>query len=871
MSLSFIQQFEARGDRPALVFPGHRTITYEELARRIESRAKVLGNGRRLVAIEAGTCEHAIISYLGALRSGHVVALLPPGQPALIDSFCHNYNPETVCRLLEGRWRTASDTHMRSEPLHPDLALLLSTSGSTGVSKSVRLSAGGLEANARAIATYLDLSESDRGLLMLPIHYSYGLSVLNSHLAVGASLFVPRHSVLDAGFVEDLAGHCVTNIAGVPFSYDLFERIEMRSRPLPDLRFMTVAGGRLSPELVTRYRAHMQGRFFVMYGQTEATARIAYVPPERLAGHEDCIGVAVPGGRLSLLGEDGCEIAGQGKLGELVYSGPNIMMGYADERADLAAGHLIEQLKTGDVAERVEHDMYRIVGRLKRFSKIAGLRIAHDAIEQTLERDGLDVAVTGTDSKLTVFFTDEMGEEAVQARLAAASGLSLLHVSAHRVDVLPRTTSGKINYAALAALPKGEGHRSIGGVRDAFRQAFFPKPVSEEDSFTSLGGDSLRFVELSVELERLLGALPEGWERMKVGALVRRDPQKAVKLRVGVDVPLRVVAILLVVIHHEMLWPIPGGAALMLVLVGFSLARFQSVNFSNGDWRALLSPLAALLLPYGALLGGYAIAWGEMPWASVFLAGNFGFADPAQHTMLPYLYWFVELFTQILLVFAGLSLLPMARTAVIQAPFRAGLFMLGLAVAARFIVPIFADIGNRQIFTLYWNLYLVVLGWCAFYARGACRRTLLTACAALLFFVLGFVDGAWIGTTIKYLIVFAGYSILVNMQAFTVPRWLFVGLMPAAAASYHIYLFHRLVPEVMMPLLQGTITAPAVLHAVAILGGLTLGVAVWYIQRALMRSLAARDSRAIAARSSVLNTLPSAEYRRGLNRFSSLS
>lgn len=838
MSLSFIQEFAARGDRPALVFPGHRTITYAELARRITSHAALFGSGRRLVAIEAGTCEHAIISYLAALAAGHAVALLSPGQPALLDRLCDDFRPETTCRFIDGRWRTDADIQLDPAQLHADLALLLSTSGSTGVSKSVRLSASALEANTRSIASYLALSEADRGLLMLPLHYSYGLSVLNSHLAVGASLFVPRHSVLDAGFTEDLADYGVTNIAGVPFSYDLFERIGLRERHLPLLRFMTVAGGRLSPDLITRYRRHMRDRFFVMYGQTEATARIAYLPPDQLGGREDCVGKAIPGGRLSLVGENGEEITGQGIAGELVYSGPNVMMGYATSRDDLAQGYTINELKTGDLAERTDDGFFRIVGRLKRFSKIAGLRVAHDAIEQAFARDGLDVVVTGTDRKLTAYFTGTAREEDVRAKLTGASGLTLLHVAARRIPALPRTASGKIDYAALAAVPP-RAELACGGVREAFHRALFPKVIAETDSFATLGGDSLRFVELSLELERMLGALPEDWERMTVGALAAREPQAAAKPRIGIDIPLRVIAILLVVLHHEMLWPIPGGSALMLVLVGFSLARFQQGNFSRGDRRALLRPLMTVLVPYAGLLAGYAAVWGEVPWASVLLVGNFGFADPDQHTMLPYLYWFVELFTQILLIFTGLSFLPKARVEVAQNPFGAGLFVLGLAVTARFVAPIFFEIGNRQIFTLYWNFYLVALGWCAFHAPGPRGKTLLAGFAMVLFFILGFVDGVWIGTTIKYLIVFSGFLALVYLPAVSMPRWLFLRLMPVAAASYHIYLFHRLVPDVMMVPLHGTAIAPALFHATAIVAGLALGLEVWFVQRTIIRRLSA--------------------------------
>ncbi|MFC6445733.1 AMP-binding protein [Shinella zoogloeoides] len=841
MSLSFIRAFEARGERPALVLPGNRVVTYADLARRVASRAALLGGGRRLVAIEAGTCEHAIVTYLAALSAGHAVALLPPGQSSALDAFCEDFRPETVCRLVDGRWRMDAGLHPDPQPLHPDLALLLSTSGSTGISKSVRLSAAAIEANARSIADYLRIGADDRGLLLLPLHYSYGLSVLHSHLAVGASLFVPRHAVLDTGFADDISAHGVTNIAGVPFSYDLFERIGLRDHALPALRFMTVAGGRLSPDLIDLYRRRMEGRggrFFVMYGQTEATARIAYVPPEHLAGHEDCIGIAIPGGRLALAGDDGAAITRPGMTGELVYSGPNVMMGYAGGRADLSRGHETGDLRTGDLAERTADGLYRVVGRLKRFSKIAGLRIAHDAVEQALARSGLDVVVTGTDSHLTAFFTAAAGEGDVRARLAEASGLTLLHVSARRIAAFPRNASGKIDYAALAALSAARPAEA-GGVREAFRRAFFPKIVGDDDSFVALGGDSLRFVELSLGLEQALGALPDDWDRMTVGALAAREPQTAVLPRVGADIALRVFAILLVVLHHEMLWPIPGGSALMLVLVGFSLARFQQANFAEGDWKALLRPLVMVFVPYAAVLAGYALAWGAVPWASVFLVGNFGFADPVRHTMLPYLYWFVELFTQILLLFAVLSFVPCARTAVARNPFAAGLFVLAFAVFLRFSAPLVVDIGNRQIFTLYWNLHLVAFGWCAWLAPGPRSRALLATLAAALFFVLGFVDGVWIGTTVKYLVVFSGFLALLFLPALPVPRWLFAALMPVAAASYHIYLFHRLVPEVLMAPLHGTGIAPALFHGAAILGGLAAGIAVWALQRVAVRRLAA--------------------------------
>ncbi|MEZ2131301.1 MULTISPECIES: AMP-binding protein [unclassified Sinorhizobium] len=793
MSLPFIDALESWGDRPAFVFAGRSALTYWELAERISRHARDFGKGRKLIGIEAGTCEHAIVSYLAALKAGHAVALLPPFEPALADQFRRDFAPDIICRFVDGRWRRDENREASATPMHPDLALLLSTSGSTGISKSVRLSANAIASNAAAIAYYLDLRAEDRGALVLPLHYSYGLSVLNAHLTVGASLFIPGGSILDAEFAADLARQGVTNLPGVPFSFELFERIGLRDSELPALRFMTVAGGRLEPTLVSRYRDFLErrgGRFFVMYGQTEATARIAYVPPQKLAGHEDCIGIAVPGGRLSLVDDSGREIEGTDGVGELTYAGPNVMMGYATGRDDLALGHIVESLRTGDLAERTSDGLFRIVGRLSRISKIAGLRIAHDALEQALGREGIEAVVTGDDHRVTAFFRGGQTEADIRKCLAALSGLTLLHVEARRLAQFPRLSNGKIDHQALLRFAP-TAKPPVPGVRDTFRRAFFPTSVRDTDTFQLLGGDSLRFVELSLSLERHLGSLPQGWETRSIADLAALAPERSTFRRVGIEIPLRSIAILLVVVYHEMLWPIAGGSALMLALVGFSLARFQTDAFVRRDWHALMRPLAYVLLPYALIVAGYSLAWETIPWASVFLIGNFGFADPVHHNMLPYLYWFVELYAQALLLFVGLSFLPKAREAVERAPFHAGLAFLAVALALRFVVPPFLDMGNRQNFTLYWNLQIVAFGWCAHHATTHRRKRLLTVLAVAVFGYLGFFNAVWIGTTIKYAIVLVGVLALTFIETVSLPRTIAGWIVPIAAASYHIYLFHR--------------------------------------------------------------------------------
>ncbi len=305
-SLDLVSEFARGEQRAAFLFADGRSLSYAELddlARRFATR---LGQGgKQLVAISAEASEHAVVAYLGALRAGHAVAMLPPCDSRLWEDFLAAFQPDFTYRPLDGRWRLVREAQRArdAEPLYPDLALLLMTSGSSGAGKAVRLSYGNIEANARSIAAYLELSSNDRAALVLPLHYSYGLSVLNSHLIAGASVLFPGISIMDGDFLRVIADGGCTNLSGVPYSYELLERARFRDAELRTLRTMTVAGGQLRPDLIRLYRDHMRargGRFFVMYGQTEATARIAFVPPESLSDREGRIGVAIPGGSLGI-------------------------------------------------------------------------------------------------------------------------------------------------------------------------------------------------------------------------------------------------------------------------------------------------------------------------------------------------------------------------------------------------------------------------------------------------------------------------------------------------------------------------------------------------------------------------------------------
>ncbi|MBX5441065.1 MAG: AMP-binding protein [Solirubrobacteraceae bacterium] len=335
------------------------------------------------------------------------------------------YDPRYVVADGEVRERDAAPAE-----LHPDLRLLLSTSGSTGSPKLVRLTGRNLLANAAAIAEYLGLGPGERAIASLPLPYSYGLSVLHSHLYAGASVAFTPHSIIRREFWDDVRRHEATSFAGVPYAYAMLERIGMRDMDLPSLRTMTQAGGRLDPEVALRYARRV--RFFVMYGQTEATARISYVPPQRLPEKPGSIGIPVPGGRLTVDG------------GELVYEGPNVMLGYARTRADLARGD--EQggvLRTGDLGHADDDGFFYVTGRAKRIAKVYGQRINLDEVEAAV--DGPAAAVGG-DDRIDVYAEREADARALAARFR----LPPRAIRVHAVERLPVKPSGKVDYALLA-------------------------------------------------------------------------------------------------------------------------------------------------------------------------------------------------------------------------------------------------------------------------------------------------------------------------------------------------------------------------------------------------------------------------------------
>ena len=451
----FWDLLDSFGDVRAVCSPSGLKLTYSQLAQRADDLLSGI-ESQTLVVIECDNHPDCLAAYLGCLRRGVVPLLVDSSlNPPLRDSLYNKFCPKFIYQRLVGEdgfeWKPFAE---KSPKMHPDLALLMSTSGSTGSPQLVRLSHQNLQANAESIAQYLNITSRDRPITSLPIHYSYGLSVINSHLLVSACLLLTSCSVTERGFWDFFKSEKATSFAGVPTMYEMLRQLRFERMNLPSLRVLTQAGGRLSPESVRWFGELAHSRnisFFVMYGQTEATARISYLPSDHILDKTESIGKVIPGGTLSLRDETGSDVYRHDEVGELVYCGKNVMMGYAESIDELVVDDVLNgKLFTGDLARRDAEGFYYIVGRQKRFIKIHGNRFGLDEVERQIQAAGVMAYVTGRDDLLMVALTDRSVDAPSFAKKMASD--YHLHHSVIRVaycENIPVSTAGKVQYQEL--------------------------------------------------------------------------------------------------------------------------------------------------------------------------------------------------------------------------------------------------------------------------------------------------------------------------------------------------------------------------------------------------------------------------------------
>lgn len=467
--MSYYNEFGKYGEKVAAVSSEGISVTYREL----ETYAKSIGEvipARSLVFCFCKNVVGSMAGYLSFLYNKIVPLMIDMNiDETLAAQLMDIYQPQYlyVPKELKERYSgmdvlfegydycVLKTGYNKVYPLNDDLALLLTTSGSTGSPKLVRQSYKNIQSNAEAIVKYLEIDDTERPVTTLPMNYTYGLSIVNSHVLAGATLLLTTSTIVAKEFWDFMKTNKATSFGGVPYTYEMLKRVRFFRMDLPDLRYMTQAGGKLAPELhkeFAEYAMNKGKKFIVMYGQTEATARMAYLPADKALEKYGSMGIAIPGGRFDLVDVNGNIITEPELVGELVYEGENVTLGYAECGDDLIKGDERNgRLETGDMAKMDKDGFFFIVGRKKRFLKLFGNRINLDEIDRIIKKEypDLDCASNGTDEMMNIYITDAAYTDKVAALIEERTHINNRAFQVLVIDKIPRNEAGKTLYKEL--------------------------------------------------------------------------------------------------------------------------------------------------------------------------------------------------------------------------------------------------------------------------------------------------------------------------------------------------------------------------------------------------------------------------------------
>jgi hypothetical protein len=518
-----------------------------------------------------------------------------------------------------------------------------------------------------------------------------------------------------------------------------------------------------------------------MYGQTEATARMAYLPPELASEHPQAIGVPIPGGSFRL----------EPRTGELLYRGPNVMMGYASRPQDLAEGPTVAELRTGDLARRLPDGVYELIGRKSRFAKVFGLRLDLDSLERMLGETGISGRCVEQGGRICAFVTRHRDVDAAQSALARHCGLPRHAVRAAHVVAHPVTASGKTDYAALvrqaelldvAPTPsRGSDTVSAEGLRDLYAELLGRPDATVESTFVGLGGDSLSYVEVSVRLSDLLGTLPRMWPTMTLQELAQptdRPPKRGALL--DTTVLLRAAAILLIVGTHADLFTLYGGAHILLGVAGYNFARFQlGVGSRTGRLRNGLGSVAQVAVPSMIWIACVGITTGMyVPETALMLNGLVG----SDTWTLQWQFWFLEALVWTVLACVAVLAIPPIHRLERASPWGFAVAVLAAGLALRYGL-VGLEAGPVQRYSVLVVFWCFALGWAAAKATGTWQRAIVSLVA------LAAVPG-FFGEPVREAVVLLGFLALLWLPAVRAPKSLNRAVGSVAGASLFIYLTH---------------------------------------------------------------------------------
>ena len=463
-----IWNLELHSSKTALIDENGNAITYDAL----NSETSILAKKVRRRCLIFCLCRNeigSVFGYVSFINNAVVPVLLNSHlESVLLKNLLDTYEPaylwaskdqeeqfpEMTTEYEAYGYSLLRTNYKKNYPLYSELCLLLATSGSTGSPKFVRQSYMNVIDNAKSIVKYLELNAKERPITTLPMNYTYGLSIINSHLMVGATILVTEKTLIQKEFWSFFKDYGATSFGGVPYTYEMLDKLRFYHMKLPFLHTITQAGGKILPELHEKFAKYAEEngkKFIVMYGQCEATARMGYLPTEKAVEKKGSMGIAIPGGKFHLIDVDGNRITEPYTTGELVYEGKNVTLGYAECGVDLIKGDERNgHLETGDMAQFDDDGFYYIVGRKKRFLKIYGNRVNLDEIDRMIKGEfGIEVASAGIDDHMYIFVIDDKYSSVIIEFIVGKTKLNPIAFNIIVIDEIPKNDSGKILYKDL--------------------------------------------------------------------------------------------------------------------------------------------------------------------------------------------------------------------------------------------------------------------------------------------------------------------------------------------------------------------------------------------------------------------------------------
>ena len=464
--MSFFDNLEKYKDSIAVIDDNSNKYSYEKLINCSEKVASYFSK-RDIVFLICENSFEFLSCYVGLIRKKIVIFLIDKSLnennlSKLIDIYKPKYllvpfdlkisefKKKQV--QINNKYKLYFTKYKKISKIDKNLALLISTSGTTGSPKFVKLSYENILNNTQKISEYLNIKKNHRAITTLQPQYSYGLSIINSHLIKGSSIIMTDKTLLDKNFWELLKKEKASTFGGVPFIFEILSKLKFSNMNLPSLKYLTQAGGKLQNNLLKEFNSiciKKKIKLIVMYGQTEASPRMSYLEWKYANKKIGSIGKALKGGTFELYDEKNKKIKKNNQVGELAYIGKNIMLGYANNSKDLQKNKKLKVLFTGDLGYRDKDGFYFLVGRKSRYIKIYGVRVSLNNIEEELNKKNINNAVVGEDNKLKIFIEDNKKTRSVLEILKNQMSIKKNIIEIIAINKIPRNVDGKIIYVQL--------------------------------------------------------------------------------------------------------------------------------------------------------------------------------------------------------------------------------------------------------------------------------------------------------------------------------------------------------------------------------------------------------------------------------------